>query len=438
MFSVLRLFVRLACRELRYVRQVPTSPRHSAAMVYDADRERAVLFGGWGWDPADKGDTWAWDGAMWNWLTDDGPPPQHRHSMAYDRRRKVIVLLGWSLDAGYNSETWEFDGEEWRFRTSDGPPYRFEPALAYDEVRGVVVLFGGFTGSSYRGDTWEWDGETWTLRSTTGPPARSRHGMTFDSARGVTVLFGGTSSTFLNFSVLDDSWEWDGRQWTSATVVAPPGRASPAMAFDRTIGKTVLFGGVSGWPFHTFGDEWHWNGAEWTQVALGTPTARTGSRMVYDEARRALVLFGGNSSAYDQTWLDDTWEFVHCPVDTDGDGVPDDEDECDESQLSQTVVIGECESGVTNQLFEDGCTMADRIGECESQADSHGAVTSCVTQLTNEWAREGLLTSGDRGAIQRCAARADVPSSKKQTPLGPPLLRGEAVHPVEMHPATRP
>lgn len=44
-------------------------------------------------------------------------------------------------------------------------------------------------------------------------------------------------------------------------------------------------------------------------------------------------------------------------LDSDGDGIPDDEEACSDSDLSATVVIDSCDSGVENQLFDDGYTI---------------------------------------------------------------------------------
>ncbi|MCH8343510.1 MAG: FG-GAP repeat protein [Planctomycetes bacterium] len=96
--------------------------------------------------------------------------------------------------------------------------------------------------------------------------------------------------------------------------------------------------------------------------------------------------------------------------DSDNDGIPDDEDACPDSDLSGTIVIDGCDSGVGNLLFEDGCTMADLIAECADGAANHGAFVSCVAHLTNEWSRAGLITGQEKGAIRSCAAQADIPS----------------------------
>ena len=103
------------------------------------------------------------------------------------------------------------------------------------------------------------------------------------------------------------------------------------------------------------------------------------------------------------------------PSDSDGDGIPDDEDDCPDSDLTETIVIGDCDSGVLNHLFDDGCTMSDLIAECAESASNHGQFVSCVSQLTNEWKSAGLITGHGKGAIQSCAAQSTIPG-------GPPLV----------------
>jgi hypothetical protein len=95
--------------------------------------------------------------------------------------------------------------------------------------------------------------------------------------------------------------------------------------------------------------------------------------------------------------------------DSDGDGVPDDEDCQPDSDLSMTVVIGDCDSGVVNLLFDDGCTISDLIAECADDAGNHGQFVSCVAHLTNDLKKDGFISGREKGAIQRCAAQADIP-----------------------------
>ena len=106
----------------------------------------------------------------------------------------------------------------------------------------------------------------------------------------------------------------------------------------------------------------------------------------------------------------------NCPVDpnplqedADFDGLGDDCDVCPESDLSDTVVIDGCDSGVANVLFDDGCTISDLIAECAAGANNHGQFVSCVAQLTKALKRQGIISGQEKGAIQSCAAQADIP-----------------------------
>jgi len=89
--------------------------------------------------------------------------------------------------------------------------------------------------------------------------------------------------------------------------------------------------------------------------------------------------------------------------------VPDGVDACSDSDLSETVVIDGCESGVANVVDADGCTIADGVADCVAGAQNHGSFVSCVAQLTNDLKNDGLISGTEKGAIQRCAARSDLP-----------------------------
>ena len=92
--------------------------------------------------------------------------------------------------------------------------------------------------------------------------------------------------------------------------------------------------------------------------------------------------------------------------DTDGDGLTDACDACPMSILTPTIVIGNCDTGVANYWFGDGCTMSDLIAQCAAGAGNHGNFVSCVAQLTSTWRDAGLITGQERGAIVSCAARS--------------------------------
>lgn len=126
-------------------------------------------------------------------------------------------------------------------------------------------------------------------------------------------------------------------------------------------------------------------------------------------------------SSNDSFAFDDViWEAAF--LDGDNDGIPDPEDLCPDSDLAPTVIIDGCDSGVGNVLFDDGCTMADLIGQCVDAASNHGGFVNCVARLANEWRAAGLISGRERGRIQMCAAGAEIRSWIKNPAgcIGPP------------------
>jgi hypothetical protein len=97
-------------------------------------------------------------------------------------------------------------------------------------------------------------------------------------------------------------------------------------------------------------------------------------------------------------------------LDVDQDDVCDDEDRCPDSNLSTRVSIRGCDSEFVNiDVAEDGCSMNDLIEQCAGEEENHGSFVSCVAHLTNAWKKDGLITGKEKGAIQSCVARLDVP-----------------------------
>jgi hypothetical protein len=94
---------------------------------------------------------------------------------------------------------------------------------------------------------------------------------------------------------------------------------------------------------------------------------------------------------------------------SDADGVPDGRDFCLGSDPSATVVIDGCDSGVPNSQVAGGCKISDLIEGCGDDAHNHGQFVSCVSGVTNTLKKNGTITNSQKGAIQSCAAHADIP-----------------------------
>jgi hypothetical protein len=193
------------------------------------------------------------------------------------------------------------------------PPLRADTQLVYDGKNGMLLLFSGDGSGNVMSwdDTWEWNGVSWTqMHPAHSPSPRSDAAIAFDAKTGQVVLFGGMSAEG-NTPLLADTWIWDGTDWMQQhPVSSPPARDFASMAYDAATGQLVLFGGVriAGLPPAPLNDTWTWNGADWTQQHPATvPPSRVQASMAYDEANHTLVLFGGLHVGNGVNQLQDTW-----------------------------------------------------------------------------------------------------------------------------------
>ncbi|MEO1483574.1 MAG: DUF4215 domain-containing protein [Myxococcota bacterium] len=186
-------------------------------------------------------------------------------------------------------------------------------AIAYDSDREVIVIFGGTDGALF-GDTLELraDGDAadpeWRLSTVTtesSPPPRRLAQMVYDRNRRRMVLFGGRESFDAVFR--NDTWEYDGTRWVQTddgTGSAPSIRATPALGYERSSGRVVLFGGdVPG--ADVLGDTWTYDGTGWTRLnPTEAPSPRTQGTFAWSGT--ALTFFGGTNP---DGRPDDTWTF---------------------------------------------------------------------------------------------------------------------------------
>lgn len=233
----------------------------------------------------------------------------------------------------------------------------------------LIALEVDSSGTLYGAD---WSGRLWTIDKTTG----------------VRTLVGGGGVT----SVMDLAFDSSGTLWaTTGNRLWTVNTSTGAATFVTNI-SGISRGSVMGIMFDE--NDTLYATAWISNSPLYTVNTSTGVATVIGTTTGLGAPHGGD---------------IFIDPDTDGDGIPDDEDDCVNSDLSATIVIDGCDSGVTNTLFDTGCTMSDLIAECAAEAKNHGAFVSCVAHLTNSWKKAGLITGKEKGKIQSCAAQSSLP-----------------------------
>jgi hypothetical protein len=131
------------------------------------------------------------------------------------------------------------------------------------------------------------------------------------------VLFGGIASPTTSEQSLDDTWTWNGSNWTEQQPAnVPPPRAYSIMAYDPTSSSVILFGGCNAcYGSTTYNDTWSWSGSTWTLLRTGhVPFERTNAAVVGGTEVTPLLMFGGRRTAgkvypSGTDLLNDLWEF---------------------------------------------------------------------------------------------------------------------------------
>jgi hypothetical protein len=116
--------------------------------------------------------------------------------------------------------TW--NGSAWkRIATYKSGPYTPGVAFVGDPAaHNDVVLTGD-------GQTWLWTGVWTRVHPGTTPPIVSGAASAFDVATGQVVLFGGFGTTNRDTGLYDQTWTWDGADWTRRGGSSGPGVTIP-------------------------------------------------------------------------------------------------------------------------------------------------------------------------------------------------------------------
>lgn len=222
--------------------------------------------------------------------------------MTFDQSTNRFVLFG-GRDENWDivNETWTFESASgtWeRVETASAPSPRFMHAMAYDPNRRRVILYGGTDGDDSLGDLWVFETATatWTELSDDGPPSRMLHGMVFESHRDRLVVFGGRYQRAGRPRQLGDTWAFDfeSNSWFEFSPdQSPSDRDHPAMAYDESAERIILFGGERG--SAVVGDTWSFSDGQWReQNPTAAPIARAHGLLLYVRAFGGVLLVGGS------------------------------------------------------------------------------------------------------------------------------------------------
>lgn len=233
------------------------SPRYGQAATYDAQHHRVIVFGGF--DGSYRADVWALDPTgegTWSAIVppNAGPDGRAYHTMVYDAARDRVVVFG-GYNGSYLNDAWalELSGSmRWKELTPSGSlpsPRGGHVAVANPACDEMVIFGGGSTGPL--NDAWSLSfggGGAWVRLNPPGtPPAsRLRPAAGFDATRGRLVFYGGEGPG----GDLSDAWALtlcpDSPQWVqlapSGTV--PQARSGMPGAYDTFRDRLVFFGGT--------------------------------------------------------------------------------------------------------------------------------------------------------------------------------------------------
>jgi N-acetylneuraminic acid mutarotase len=193
-------------------------------MVYDAESDRMILFGGWEVGNSTKGgafeEVWAYDYNTNTWTKMDpkvSPPGRNYHAMAYDAESDRVILWGgdgpvpvdvrsvWSYD--YNTDLWE------ELESSGAPAPIAYGAMVYSTAADRIFLYAGLEFWSF-----DYNTNTWAQLSDSPMPGNLLYqAMAYIGKSDRIILYGGGPN--LDFHK-DNTWVYDlnTNTWTDVTM----------------------------------------------------------------------------------------------------------------------------------------------------------------------------------------------------------------------------
>ncbi|MCR9246851.1 MAG: kelch repeat-containing protein [bacterium] len=273
---------------------VPASP---GAFVFDENLGEALLLGGTTVTAAQPGvETWSWDGTRWAARWRDDRNNIWADQVFLDPVNHDPVRLGES-STSFAAMRW--DGSAWQGIPGSGPSRRQNAATCTGLAYGYVFGGDGFGAAGVLSDLWGFDGSAWSLLApaATGPGPRRHAVIEYDWSRNEVVLFGG----FLpgTTAALNDTWVFDGTSWSQLNpAMRPSVRGAAAIAYDVAGGRMILFGGRDFFASSHLQDTWSWDGVNWSPVASAVQPLTVQPSMAFDSRKNRVMLVSPQRGAF--------------------------------------------------------------------------------------------------------------------------------------------
>jgi N-acetylneuraminic acid mutarotase len=311
----------------QWVQRMPAHhpPARSAhAMVYDAQRARVLLFGGRK-ESTDALGTWTHFNDLWQFKNGDwqqvetatAPPAREFAGLAYDADRDRVIMFG-----GYNYkadgktsqavfDTWEFDGSNWTEVQNVGPSVN-KPLLVFDAARHETLLLGIDATAKTLMYRWDVPSKTWkSITPTTLPTCVNEGGAAYQAHNQRVIVTGGVCST--TTPLIDETWEWDGGNWTKLETTATSRFIGAAITYDVKAERLVRYGGLAAFAERPDSSTYVYRDLRWSYTSpTANPVPRSLPVFRRDPVRNHIWLMGGLSEfsgGTDIFYVDDLWRF---------------------------------------------------------------------------------------------------------------------------------